>query len=83
MNRRRMLGILGTATFAAARAARRAAAAGRPTIRIGVLQFGSVAWQLDVVRRHGLAEVEGKEVASAEIMVAPETKTAPRAGAAG
>jgi len=32
---------------------------------------------------HCLAEVEGKEVASAEIMVAPETKTATRAGAAG
>jgi hypothetical protein len=30
-----------------------------------------------------LAEVEGKEVASAEIMVAPETKPVPRAGAAG
>ncbi len=31
---------------------------------------------------HCLAQVDGKEVASAEIMVAPETK-APRAGAAG
>ena len=59
MNRRRMLGILGAATVAAAHAARRSAAAERPTIRIGILQFGSVAWQLDVVRRHGLAETEG------------------------
>jgi 3-hydroxyacyl-[acyl-carrier-protein] dehydratase len=32
---------------------------------------------------HCVAEVEGKEVASAEIMVAPETKAPPRAGAAG
>jgi len=31
---------------------------------------------------HCLAEVDGKEVASAEIMVAPETKAASRAGAA-
>jgi NitT/TauT family transport system substrate-binding protein len=57
MNRRRMLGILGAA--AVAHAARRADAAERPTVRIGVLQFGSVAWQLDVIRRHGLAEAEG------------------------
>ena len=32
---------------------------------------------------HGLAEVDGVEVASAEIMVAPETKTPKPAGAAG
>ena len=29
---------------------------------------------------HGLAQVDGKEVASAEIMVAPETKVAPPKG---
>jgi NitT/TauT family transport system substrate-binding protein len=59
MDRRRMLGILGAAALAAADGARRAAAADRPTIRIGILQFGSVAWQLDVIHRHGLAEAEG------------------------
>jgi 3-hydroxyacyl-[acyl-carrier-protein] dehydratase len=32
---------------------------------------------------HCLAEVDGKEVASAEIMVAPETKTSQRAGVGG
>jgi len=32
---------------------------------------------------HCLAEVDGKEVASAEIMVAPETKPPKPAGAAG
>src|SRR5262249_35595662 len=30
--------------------------------RIGVLQFGSVAWQLDVMRRHDLARAEGVRV---------------------
>jgi 3-hydroxymyristoyl/3-hydroxydecanoyl-(acyl carrier protein) dehydratase len=35
-------------------------------------------WKFDC-----LAQVDGKEVASAEIMVAPETKTPPRPGAAG
>jgi NitT/TauT family transport system substrate-binding protein len=59
MNRRRMLGILGASALAAAGTAGRATAAGRPAIRIGILQFGSVAWQIDVIRRHGLAEAEG------------------------
>jgi 3-hydroxyacyl-[acyl-carrier-protein] dehydratase len=35
-------------------------------------------WKFDCV-----AQVDGKEVASAEIMVAPETKTPPQKGAAG
>jgi NitT/TauT family transport system substrate-binding protein len=59
MNRRRMLGILGATAIAAAHPARRAGAAELPAVRIGVLQFGSVSWQLDVIRRHGLAEAEG------------------------
>jgi NitT/TauT family transport system substrate-binding protein len=59
MNRRRMLGILGASALAAAGTAGRATAAGRPAIRIGILQFGSVAWQIDVIRRHRLAEAEG------------------------
>jgi NitT/TauT family transport system substrate-binding protein len=59
MNRRRMLGILGASALAATGTAGRAGAAGRPAIRIGILQFGSVAWQIDVIRRHGLAEAEG------------------------
>jgi NitT/TauT family transport system substrate-binding protein len=59
MNRRRMLGILGASALAATGTAGRAGAAGLPAIRIGILQFGSVAWQIDVIRRHGLAEAEG------------------------
>ena len=59
MNRRRMLGILGAAAITVADTARRAHAAELPTVRIGILQFGSVAWQLDVIRRHGFAEAEG------------------------
>jgi NitT/TauT family transport system substrate-binding protein len=36
-----------------------AAAADLPTIRIGVLQYGTVSWELDVIKRMGLAEREG------------------------
>lgn len=37
-----------------------AARAAEPvTVRIGVLQFGTVSWELEVMNRHGLAEREG------------------------
>ncbi|NMG73539.1 ABC transporter substrate-binding protein [Aromatoleum diolicum] len=36
-----------------------AGAADLPTIRIGVLQYGTVSWELDVMKRMGLAEREG------------------------
>ncbi|WP_332670877.1 ABC transporter substrate-binding protein [Aromatoleum sp.] len=36
-----------------------AAAADPATIRIGVLQYGTVSWELDVMQRMGLAEREG------------------------
>jgi NitT/TauT family transport system substrate-binding protein len=34
-------------------------AAERPTLRIGVLKFGTVNWGLDVIREHGLDKAEG------------------------
>jgi len=36
-----------------------AQAADLPTIRIGVLQYGTVSWELEVMKRQGLAEREG------------------------
>lgn len=36
-----------------------AALAAPPEIRIGVLQYGTVNWELEVMQRHGLAEREG------------------------
>src|SRR2546426_3813799 len=32
-----------------------------PHIRIGVLKFGTVSWELDVMQHHGLAAREGVE----------------------
>jgi NitT/TauT family transport system substrate-binding protein len=80
MNRRRMLGILGAAALATAETARRAAAAELPTIRIGILQFGSVAWQLDVIRRHGLAEAEGVSIEPVILAANQATLVALQAG---
>jgi NitT/TauT family transport system substrate-binding protein len=80
MNRRRMLGILGAAALAAASTARRAGAAELPTIRIGVLQFGSVAWQLEIIRRHGLAEAEGVTIEPVILAANQATLVALQAG---
>lgn len=52
---------LGSALLAAALSATLAntLAAEPPLVRVGVLQFGTVAWELDVIARHKLAEREG------------------------
>jgi NitT/TauT family transport system substrate-binding protein len=39
-----------------------AVAAERAVVRVGILQFGTVSWELDVMQRHGLAEREGIEL---------------------
>ena len=31
-------------------------AAERAVVRVGILQFGTVSWELEVMQRHGLAE---------------------------
>ena len=36
-----------------------APAAERVVVRVGILQFGTVSWELEVMQRHGLAEREG------------------------
>lgn len=38
---------------------RTATAADLPTVRVGVLQFGTVSWELELMQRRGLAEHEG------------------------
>jgi NitT/TauT family transport system substrate-binding protein len=35
-----------------------------PAIRVGVLRFGTVSWEIDVIRQHGLAAVEAQELAA-------------------
>ena len=49
-----------------------------PPIRIGSLRFGSLAWELDVMRRHGL--VEGFAVDSVEFAGGPASQVALQAG---
>jgi NitT/TauT family transport system substrate-binding protein len=54
---------------------------GMPAIRIGVLQFGSVAWQLDVIRQHDLARSEGVRIEVVELASNQATLVALQAGA--
>jgi NitT/TauT family transport system substrate-binding protein len=54
---------------------------GVPTVRIGILQFGSVAWQLDVIRRHDLERAEGVRVDVVSLASNQATLVALQAGA--
>ncbi len=49
----------GVLAMLAAFAAAAVQAAELPTVRVGVLQFGTVSWELEVMQRAGLAEREG------------------------
>jgi NitT/TauT family transport system substrate-binding protein len=50
-------------------------------VRVGVLRFGTVAWELDVIRRHGLDAAEGIAIVATEFAAAQATQVALQAGA--
>ncbi|HEV2548602.1 MAG TPA: ABC transporter substrate-binding protein [Stellaceae bacterium] len=39
----------------------------RPVVRVGVLKFGTVSWELDVMRRHGFDRAHGIDVEPLEL----------------
>jgi NitT/TauT family transport system substrate-binding protein len=43
------------------------AAADERVIRVAILKFGSVAWQLDVIKRHGIDRAEGIRIETLEL----------------
>lgn len=43
---------------------RPAIAVAAPAIKVGVLRFGTVSWEIDVIRQHGLAAVAPQELAA-------------------
>lgn len=59
--------------------ARPARAAAR-VVRVGVLRFGTVAWELDVVRAHGLDREAGVAVETVEFAASQATQVALQAG---
>ena len=50
------------------------------TVRIGVLKFGTVAWELDVIKAHGLDEAEGIDVEVVGLAGKDATSVALQAG---
>jgi NitT/TauT family transport system substrate-binding protein len=84
-NRRRVLAALGSgaAAFGLRRLTARAATpdpAAAPDLRIGILKFGSVAWQLDVISRHGLDSAEKIRIEIVELASSQATLVALQAG---
>lgn len=51
-----------------------------PPIRVGTLRFGSVAWELDVMRTHGLDTAAGVVIEPVEFAAAQATQVALQAG---
>lgn len=49
-------------------------------IRLGVLKFGTVSWELETVRRHGLDRREGIEIEVVDLASNPATQVALQAG---
>lgn len=46
------------------------------SLRVGVLKFGTVSWELDVIRRHGFDAAEGFAVEPVELASTPATLVA-------
>jgi NitT/TauT family transport system substrate-binding protein len=78
VDRRQALGLLGAAITMTA--APIVTAAALPVVRIGVLQFGSVAWQLDVIAHHDLAGAEGIAIETVTLASNQATLVALQAG---
>ncbi|MEA1648807.1 ABC transporter substrate-binding protein [Nitrospirillum sp. BR 11164] len=75
MTRRRLL-----ATGLAASVPVRARAAGAPALRVGILRYGTVSWELDVIRRHGLDAAHGLTIVPQEFATGQATQVALQAG---
>jgi NitT/TauT family transport system substrate-binding protein len=55
-------------------------AASLPAIRIGVLRFGTVSWEIDVIRHYGFDTTAGISVAPVELAAAQAAQVALQAG---
>jgi NitT/TauT family transport system substrate-binding protein len=58
-----------------------ARAAGPLTVRVGMLRFGTVAWELDVIRRRGFDRAHGIEIQAQEFASGPASQVALQARA--
>jgi NitT/TauT family transport system substrate-binding protein len=56
-------------------------AADRPAVRVGVLKFGTVNWELDTIKSHKLDEAEGVDLRIVELASNQATQVALQGGA--
>ncbi|MHB2168272.1 ABC transporter substrate-binding protein [Alsobacter sp. R-9] len=81
-SRRALLaGGLGAAAFWAGLAAAPGRARAAEVLKIGVLKFGTVSWEMDVIRRHGLDRANGFSLEAVELASNDATKIALQARA--
>jgi len=58
----------------------RAGAATTPPIRVGVLRFGTVSWEIDVIRHHGLDAAQNIAIEPVELAAAQAAQVALQSG---
>ncbi|MBX5471233.1 MAG: ABC transporter substrate-binding protein [Acetobacteraceae bacterium] len=68
------------ASAASALAAKAGSSQTLPRLRLGVLRFGTVSWELDVIRRHGLDTAAGIMIAPVPLAGSQATQVAMQAG---
>jgi NitT/TauT family transport system substrate-binding protein len=56
-------------------------AADRPVVRVGILKFGTVNWELDTIKTHKLDEAEGVELQIVDLASSQATQVALQGGA--
>lgn len=66
--------------FAVLALASAASAAERPTVTVAVLKFGTVSWELDVIKHHRLDEAAGIQVKLVELASSQATQIALQSG---
>ena len=72
MRRRRLAALLAGVAIEAPRTG----AATQPVLRIGVLKFGTVSWELAIMARYGLAEAAGIRIETLEFASSEATRVA-------
>ena len=82
MSKRRTLHIVSVAVAAVTMLIAAAASASDHQVRVGVLKFGTVHWELDVIRTHGLAERQGIDLQIVELGSKRATAVALQGGGA-
>jgi NitT/TauT family transport system substrate-binding protein len=83
LGRRRALALIGSTAvsgWSAASLSGLARAADEPVIRVGILKFGSVSWQLETIKRYGLDRAEGIRIETLELASNQATLVALQAG---